>query len=86
MKKRRFLLSLCLLSGIILSGFAQAINSSCDGGFIFVTNIDDWNQAQEDFDNNCCAGSSITIYNVTNNTVLEMEAQFDGPNSSCSPE
>ncbi len=85
MKKITKLLFLITISSVLsISLFSSSY--ACEGQTTYSCGQEDMLAIQDQFDQNCCAGSSITIIDVCNGGITKSHkhnSPFDGPNSSC---
>lgn len=83
-KTKKIILSIGLTS---LFSFSLISNSiACEGQTTYSCGTEDMLNMQDQFDANCCAGSSITIIDVCNGGFTrsyKTNSPTDGPNSSC---
>ncbi|MFD2034271.1 hypothetical protein ACFSKL_05675 [Belliella marina] len=75
MKKKLFSV---VLSFVFVTGMA------CNGDTYFAGSQEDFDSIINDFTNNCCAGSSITITNIDTGQTGTLHLNEHGGNSSCS--
>lgn len=69
----------------LVSSFDVVANegSGCNGGSFAACGAWDVESIRQDFKTNCCAGSTITVYDVCNGTQYNWIQYDHGSNSSC---
>jgi len=65
---------------VILLAFTQQMGIACSGDHWVTNNMASFT---EDFFNNCCAGSQVTVFNLQTGSPVTLQTAVDGDNASC---
>ena len=67
-------------------GLATSLKANeCNGTYYYANSNSDYTSAVVAALMNCCAGSTLTLYNLDTNESFTITVPLDGPNSSCAP-